>query len=949
MTGAACLSARAAFRADAGYVTLAVPVRVRPRRRDAGSGGCQDRLEGRGRGRDHRRSRGTSRRARPRPGAGARARTSCARAGLLETVDLPAVVDADALFELEPFERAAPTVLTPHAGELARLLDTDVGVGRRAPARGRSQGSRALSAPSSLLKGSDTIVVAPGSGAIVCDLGPPALATAGTGDVLTGITAAFLAKGLDAAARGRSRRNRTWPRGTARAPPQAGLVASDLLDLLPRGSRRLSRRGAFELHARSRSDPAQRGDALARRRRRRAVGRRQGERIRARRAPTSRTLRSRRRVRALRGDGGRGARAPGSTRSRRRTHHRHGPGQRQRAVAAATFGAAGARLLRRTASRGRPAAPEDRHGHGQMGPVRASRSDEERRRRHEPSRCLPSRTRTSRACRSSAFARRPRTSSGTLVRHLANSAGTLRYPAASFDAVRCGIALYGISPFGSDPALDGLEPALRWESYVALAKRLEPGDSTGYGRRFVADEPTWIGVVPVGYADGFRRDMTGTEVLVDGERRRVVGTVSMDAIAVELDHEVAIGTPVTLVGDGILDRGARAGRGDDRIRDRHGARHQLYARTAGDQGVKDARIDEILAGEEAWIVGGAVRDSLLGRPVLDVDVACREPRAAANRFAKRFGGAPFPLSERHGAWRVVTEGSRRDRRLHAASRAGSTPISRRATSRSTRSPFGSGVAMFTIRTAAARDLEAGVVRAVSETVFHDDPLRLLASRPARGRAGLPHGRAHGRVCFARRLRSSRESAGERVLGELRRLSPAGYRRLDEVGLLEPLGGSLDGPLEALDDPDFRLVAVFGERLRRLPISREQRRYAAALAPRASARGRVPAGDSPLSTGDRAVGAGCARVSRRDSELSEAVERGPARRSARAPRARRRARSGAGSRDRTYPRDHRRGARSRNDLHARASSRARSFSRDEGAAMSVRAAARAAGGACSRAR
>lgn len=139
-----------------------------------------------------------------------------------------------------------------------------------------------------------------------------------------------------------------------------------------------------------------------------------------------------------------------------------------------------------------------------------------------------------------------------LVRHLANSAGTLRYPGASFDAVRCGIGLYGISAFGSDPALDGLEPALRWESYVALAKRLEPGDSTGYGRRYVADEPAWIGVAPVGYGDGFRRDMTGTEVLVDGERRRVVGTVSMDALAVELDREVAVGTPVTLVGDGIL-------------------------------------------------------------------------------------------------------------------------------------------------------------------------------------------------------------------------------------------------------------------------------------------------------------------------------------------------------------------------------------------------------------
>ena len=125
-------------------------------------------------------------------------------------------------------------------------------------------------------------------------------------------------------------------------------------------------------------------------------------------------------------------------------------------------------------SRGHSPAPEDRHGHGQMGPVRASRSDQERRRRHEPSRMLPSPTRTSRACRSSASAKRPLTSATRSSATSRTAPGTLRYPAASFDAVRCGIALYGISPFGSDPALDGLEPALRWESYVALAKRLEP-------------------------------------------------------------------------------------------------------------------------------------------------------------------------------------------------------------------------------------------------------------------------------------------------------------------------------------------------------------------------------------------------------------------------------------------------------------------------------------------
>jgi len=139
-----------------------------------------------------------------------------------------------------------------------------------------------------------------------------------------------------------------------------------------------------------------------------------------------------------------------------------------------------------------------------------------------------------------------------LSRHLANSAAVLRYPDACLDAVRCGIALYGISPFGSDPAADGLEPALRWESYLALVKRLGAGEGTGYGRRFVAQQPTWIGIVPVGYADGFRRDMTGTEVLVEGVRRRVVGTISMDALAVELDRQLPAGTPVTLVGDGIL-------------------------------------------------------------------------------------------------------------------------------------------------------------------------------------------------------------------------------------------------------------------------------------------------------------------------------------------------------------------------------------------------------------
>jgi len=139
-----------------------------------------------------------------------------------------------------------------------------------------------------------------------------------------------------------------------------------------------------------------------------------------------------------------------------------------------------------------------------------------------------------------------------LERHIANSAGTLRFPDSHLDAVRCGIALYGISPFGTDPARDDLRPVLRWESSVAIVKILAPGESTGYGRRFVATVPTRVGIVPVGYADGFRRDMTGTEIVVAGERARVVGTVSMDALAVVLPDGAGAGDAVTLIGDGVL-------------------------------------------------------------------------------------------------------------------------------------------------------------------------------------------------------------------------------------------------------------------------------------------------------------------------------------------------------------------------------------------------------------
>ena len=108
-----------------------------------------------------------------------------------------------------------------------------------------------------------------------------------------------------------------------------------------------------------------------------------------------------------------------------------------------------------------------------------------------------------------------------VIRHIANSAAALRIPESHLDAARCGVALYGMSPFGEPPAVDGLEPVLRWESYVAQVRQLAPGQSTGYGRVFVAREPTWIGLVPVGYADGFRRDLTGTQRARGGPSRVV--------------------------------------------------------------------------------------------------------------------------------------------------------------------------------------------------------------------------------------------------------------------------------------------------------------------------------------------------------------------------------------------------------------------------------------------
>jgi alanine racemase len=138
------------------------------------------------------------------------------------------------------------------------------------------------------------------------------------------------------------------------------------------------------------------------------------------------------------------------------------------------------------------------------------------------------------------WARAAKAEQPELLLHAANSAALLRSGKAHFDMVRCGIAVYGMDPFGEDPAARALEPALELSSYVAEVKGCRAGESAGYGRRFVADRDTYLGVLPIGYGDGWRRALSNNaEVLIGGRRHPLVGTVSMDNVTVDLGGDRA--------------------------------------------------------------------------------------------------------------------------------------------------------------------------------------------------------------------------------------------------------------------------------------------------------------------------------------------------------------------------------------------------------------------------
>jgi hydroxyethylthiazole kinase-like uncharacterized protein yjeF len=226
LTGAVSLAAQAAFRADAGYVAVAVPEASLPVVEARLLEAVKAPLERV----DELLEKANALAIGPGLGRGDEERALVRR--VLAEASQPAVVDADALFELEPGKWGGPRVLTPHSGELARLIGEEsswVDAHRLEAARRAVERYRCIV----LLKGPDTIVAAPGEGVLISTAGGPALATAGTGDVLTGVIAAFLAKGVEprlAAAAAAFAHGRA----AELAPHQVGLIASDVIAALPR-------------------------------------------------------------------------------------------------------------------------------------------------------------------------------------------------------------------------------------------------------------------------------------------------------------------------------------------------------------------------------------------------------------------------------------------------------------------------------------------------------------------------------------------------------------------------------------------------------------------------------------------------------------------------------------------------------------------------------------------
>ena len=222
MSGAVCLTAEAAFRADAGYVAVATHAESLP----VVEGWLLEAVKAPLDEVDRLAERASAVAIGPGLGRGDDERALVSR--LLRELHVPVVVDADALFGLEPGDWPAPRVLTPHAGELARLLGHDVDAHRLEAVQAAAERFGSVV----LLKGADTLVAAPGEGVLVSASGTPALATAGSGDVLSGVVAAFLAKGMDARI-ATAAAAFAHGRAAGLVAYQRGVVASDVVAALP--------------------------------------------------------------------------------------------------------------------------------------------------------------------------------------------------------------------------------------------------------------------------------------------------------------------------------------------------------------------------------------------------------------------------------------------------------------------------------------------------------------------------------------------------------------------------------------------------------------------------------------------------------------------------------------------------------------------------------------------
>ena len=608
LTGAVCMASAAAIRAGAGYATAAVPVDLQTiveikltevMSRGIGSGdtlgeddadaiaaaaeGAAAVALGPGLGRDE-------------------SSLALARA-LPPRIEAPLVIDADGLNahagRLDSLrERGHPTVLTPHEGELGRLLEVEssaVKARRLEHAREAARRSGAIV----VLKGDDTIVVSGEGDAerlAIKSTSTPSLATAGTGDVLTGTVGGAprardgaLRRDLRRGPRPRTRRDRGRARprrrvgdrhrrdrgaaGRARAGERRGGLVTVAAEAPVRAVARVDL-GAIERNCRGLRRSLAAGSQLCAVVKSDAYGHGAVPAARAALAGGATTLgvataAEAAELREHLPDARiltMGALSAPELEQALRSGSEIAAWRRDTAAAAGELGAA-------LGFRPRVHVKYDT-GMGRLGEADpAAILDVVRTVTADPRLELAgfwthfatadelegpgSQHYDAQLARFRELADRVRAQAPGVLLHAANSAATLRDKAAHFGMVRCGIAIYGLDPFGADPSRQGLEPALELGSYVAEVKTFPAGASAGYGRRWSAAQETRVGVLPIGYGDGVRRALTNNaDVLVGGRRVPLVGTVSMDNITVDLGPNTGVerGAPAVLIGSQGADR-----------------------------------------------------------------------------------------------------------------------------------------------------------------------------------------------------------------------------------------------------------------------------------------------------------------------------------------------------------------------------------------------------------